>query len=305
MTAEVVIDASERKIPLCTDTYAISTVYNYDVKVIEDPGKHTIVFNFKSQDEIDFINKWGLKVLRLCDKHINLTPDFFYTVLLFIADPLLDGQIGEKVPQALRDLAEEYHYTWLKKWQGAELKKRNPKVQITPKFLEQHAKSGDVLCRFAGTGISSLVMWGTGATCSNIAMFMWGRGDQKDRLFVVQSNSKGIWKQPVDDYWSENDGAGLVMLPLDPKVREKFDTEKAWDWFETVRLINCFEFCFNYSRLMVNHTDLLTSFSDSWTPLKTTGLKLSVLTPGPPSSPCLMNCHMLARRTSTSYGTEV
>lgn len=67
-------------------------------------------------------------------------------------------------------------------------------------------------------------------------MFMWGRGDEKDILFVVQSNGQGIWKQPVDHFWAENDGAALAMLPMDPAVRaNKFNTDKAWDFFDTVR----------------------------------------------------------------------
>jgi hypothetical protein len=162
-------------------------------------------------------------------------PDFIATLLLFIADPWLEGPVGEKVPEDIREFAYKYHYEWLHKWQGMELKKREAKVQIDGDWLKKHAKSGDVLCRFAGTGLSSLIMWGTGSKCSHIAMFMWGRGDQKDMLFVVQSNGRGIWKQPVNDFWAENDGTAVAMLPLDPKIRERFDTEKAWDWFETVR----------------------------------------------------------------------
>jgi hypothetical protein len=38
----------------------------------------------------------------------------------------------------------------------------------------------------------------------------------------------------VDDFWAENDGTAVAMLPLDPDVRAKYNTDKAWDFFESV-----------------------------------------------------------------------
>ena len=177
MVAEITITSHKRKVPLCTDTYAISDVYNYDMKVIDEEGTHTIEYTFRTLEEVRFINKFGLKIIRICDKHVNLLPDLFATALLFAADPWLEGPIGEKVPPEIRDFAYKYHYEWLHKWQGMQLKKRTAKVQIDGDWMRKHAKSGDIMCRFAGTGLSSLIMWGTGSKCSHIAMFMWGRGD--------------------------------------------------------------------------------------------------------------------------------
>jgi hypothetical protein len=210
-------------------------VTNYDVKVIDEPGTHIINYTFKSLTEVQYVNKMGLHVMRLCDNHVNLLPDFFLTALLFITDPFLEGPIGEKVPPELRDFAYKYHYEWLNKWEGIKLIERKPKAKIDADFLKRNAKSGDIICRFSGTGLSSLIMWGTGSQCSHLAMFMWGRGDESNTLFVLQSNGRGIWKQPVDHFWAENDGAALVMLPLDPIIRStKFSTDKAWDFFDSV-----------------------------------------------------------------------
>lgn len=105
MVAELTFTAGGRKILGCSDTYALSTVTNFDVKVIDQPGTHVITYTFKSLPEVQYVNKMGLHVIRLCDTHVDLLPDFFLTALLFIADPWLEGKIGEKVPPAIRDIA--------------------------------------------------------------------------------------------------------------------------------------------------------------------------------------------------------
>lgn len=115
-----------------------------------------------------------------------------------------------------------------------DLVKREVKQVIDPDWMRKYAKSGDVLCRFIGTGLSSLVMWGTGGPCSHMLMFMWGRGDEEGKLMVIQSNGKGIWRQTVDDFWLENDGSAISMFPLSPEARAKWDFNKAWDFFESV-----------------------------------------------------------------------
>lgn len=233
-TAQITITSSGKTSADCSDTYALTDIFNHDIKVIDSEGDHVITYHFKENDEITYVNTYGMKILRLCDSHVNLLPDVLLTLYLFIADPFVEGPKGEKVPVWLRDYVYTYHYDWLHKWQGMKLFKRKQKAKIDGDWMRKYAKNGDILCRFAGTGLSSLIMWGTGSQCSHIAMFLWGRGDEKDQLFVVQSNGKGIWKQPVDAFWEENDGTGIAMLPLHPDWRAKFDTEKAWDWFETV-----------------------------------------------------------------------
>lgn len=235
-TAEVTITSTGKTATTkCSDTYALTDIFNHDLKVIDTEGDHKIIYTFEDDNEVEYVKKWGLKILRLCDSHVDLLPDVLLTLKLFLADPFVEGPKGEKVPSWLRDYVYKYHYKWLHKWQGMKLFKRKQKAKIDGDWMRKNAKSGDILCRFAGTGLSSLIMWGTGSRCSHIAMFMWGRGTETGDLFVVQSNGRGIWKQPVDDFWKENDGTAVAMLPLHPDWRKKFDTEKAWNWFETVK----------------------------------------------------------------------
>ena len=234
MEATVVIHSEKPKFPGCSDTYSITDIYNFDLKVVEAEGDHTIVYKFAHQKEVDLVKLNGLKIVRLCDSHVNLLPDFAITAMMFMRDPLVEDERGEKTPPEIRNMIYQYHYHWLEKWEGLELVKRDIKKPIDADWMRKNAKSGDVLCRFEGTGLSSLVMWGTGGPCSHMLMFMWGRGDQEGQLMVLQSNGKGVWRQPVDDFWKENDGTSISMFPLSPESRQKWDFNKAWDWFETM-----------------------------------------------------------------------
>jgi hypothetical protein len=101
-------------------------------------------------------------------------------------------------------------------------------------FLKKTIKSGDVLCRYQGTGIGSLEVWATGGMCSHMGIFMWGLGADADKLFFLQSDQKGIRICSIEEMWEQNDGTASVILPLAPEMRAKFDTKKAFEWFKTV-----------------------------------------------------------------------
>ena len=233
-TAHITITSSQKKVTIpanCSDTYVVTDIYNYDVKVIEEEGTHTIEYNFFRDEEIQMVNRYGLKILRLCDSHVNLLPDFFMTSLLFLVDPLLKPNQPEWVRQAVT----HYHYDWLHHWQGMALVKRAPKTAVTTEWLKATVKSGDVFCQFAGDGLSAIVMWGTGGACGNTGIFMWGIEEQSGELFVLQSNTNGINETRISDFWAANDGQGIALLQLDETVRSKMDLKKAWGWFETVK----------------------------------------------------------------------
>lgn len=232
-TAQIVITSSNPVVANCSDSYSLTTIFNHDIKVIETEGEHTITYKFDEEGEITMINNLGLRIIRMCDEHSHFIPDFLLTVKLFLTDPIIN-KLGGKIPEGLSDYIYKEHYKWLHKWEGYRLYERKIQAEMNPDVLRQIAKSGDIMCMFLGTGLSGTVMWGTGSRCSHIAMFMWGRGDESETLFVVQSNEDGIWKRPVEDFWGDHAGHSIVMLPLHPDWRAKYDTEKAWDWFETV-----------------------------------------------------------------------
>jgi hypothetical protein len=47
MEAQLTINSKTKKYAGCSDTYSISDVYNFDIKVVEDEGDHLIIYKFK------------------------------------------------------------------------------------------------------------------------------------------------------------------------------------------------------------------------------------------------------------------
>lgn len=235
MTADVTIESSGKKSLLCSDTYLITTMLHFDMKVIKMGGTHTIRYKFADADEVMVAKQIGLKVLKFCDHWYNILPNFLMTLRFFIAD-VITLKLKLKLPPTWYEKLYDNHYKFLHKWEGLKLVQREPKILLGPDFFERNAKSGDIMCRYAGTGTSSIILWATGSQCSHIAVYMWGLQGTADegKLFVLQSNEDGIWKQPIADFWGQNMNTTTVLLPLSAKYRAQFDLQKAWAWFETV-----------------------------------------------------------------------
>jgi hypothetical protein len=47
MEAQITMHAEKRKFPGCSDTYSISDIYNFDLKVVDEEGDHVIIYKFK------------------------------------------------------------------------------------------------------------------------------------------------------------------------------------------------------------------------------------------------------------------
>lgn len=235
LNAEVVIHSEGKKSLLCTDSYLITTMLHYDFKIVKLSGKHVIKYRFADENEVLVAKNLGLKVLKFCDHWYNILPDFLMTLRFFIVD-ILTMKLDLQLPATWYEKMYDNHYKFLHRWEGLKLVERTPKILLGPDFFERNAKSGDIMCRYAGSGTSSIILWATGAQCSHIAVYMWGLEDTADsgKLFVLQSNENGIWKQPIKDFWADNMNTTTVLLPLASKYKQNFDLKKAWDWFETV-----------------------------------------------------------------------
>ena len=138
---------------------------------------------------------------------------------MFSLDSYVEGEKGETVPKAMRDAIFAYQYDFLNHWANYPLKKRDQKIPITIDFLNKNVKSGDVLCRYQGTGIGSLEAWGTGGMCSHVGIFMWGQGADQGTLFFLQSDQKGIRICTAAEMLEQNDGTASVIFPLAPQWR--------------------------------------------------------------------------------------
>lgn len=235
LTAEVTFETNGKKSLLCTDSYLITTLLHFDMKIMKLSGKHVVTYKFADAEEVAVARTNGLKVLKFCDHWYNVLPDLLMTVRFFIAD-ILTMKLKVPLPASWAEKMYDDHYRFLHRWEGLKLVPRHPKILLGPDFFERNAKSGDIMCRYAGTGTSSIIVWATGAQCSHIAVYMWGLENTPDagKLFVLQSNDEGIWKQPIADFWAQNLNTTTVMLPLSADSRSKFNVKKAWEWFHTV-----------------------------------------------------------------------
>lgn len=235
LNAEVVLHTSGKKSLLCTDSYLVSTLVNFDMKIVKTEGRHVIRYKFEDANEALIAKNMGLKVIKFCDHWYNVLPDFLMTLRFFIVD-VLTMKLDISLPASWYEKMYDNHYRFLHRWEGLKLVERKPKVMLGADFFERNAKSGDIMCRYAGSGTSSIILWATGAQCSHIAVYMWGKKGTTDqgKLFVLQSNEDGIWKQPIADFWADNQNTTTVMLPLSATYRAAFNEDKAWEWFETV-----------------------------------------------------------------------
>ena len=235
LNAEVVLHTAGKKSLLCTDSYLISTIVNFDMKIVKTEGRHVIRYKFEDANEALIAKNMGLKVIKFCDHWYNVLPDFLMTLRFFIVD-ILTMKLDISLPASWYEKMYDNHYRFLHRWEGLKLVERKPKVLLGADFFERNAKSGDIMCRYAGSGTSSIILWATGAQCSHIAVYMWGKKGTADqgKLFVLQSNEDGIWKQPIADFWADNQNTTTVMLPVSAAYRAKFNEDKAWEWFETV-----------------------------------------------------------------------
>jgi hypothetical protein len=113
-----------------------------------------------------------------------------------------------------------------------ERRKNNTIVNIDKNLI----KSGDFLLISRFDGIDQLIMIGAGGKSGHSAVCTWMNGE----LYVVESQSgwywprSGIQKNKWEDWiqWAYNADFNVILLPLREEYRQKFDVNKANEWFE-------------------------------------------------------------------------
>ena len=217
----------------CSDSYVITDILNNHFLTIKASESYRKVIYKVSNNEKDYIRSEGLHIVKLCEPVSDMIPNIVATLFTLITDPIM-GKFGSVLPRWLVDLIYETNYKWLQKWEGLNLIPRTQKKELSVEFFLKNAKSGDTFCTYKGGGVTTLVMWGVGGTCGHIAVLMWGLDAEKDQLFVLQSDDDGIRRETIDQWWADFKGMSMVMYPLSPVYRERFDTRKAWAWFKSL-----------------------------------------------------------------------
>lgn len=220
---------------LCGEAFLYSTIKNFHVEVFYLGGHHKVRFTHLSADEMQLIKEGGIFIFRFCDKVINILPDFFKTLWLFVGGLGLDP----KIPFFGSDPTEfqiKENIRFIKEATGYEWKKR-PKdvvVDIDTSLI----KSGDFLAITRFDGLDQIIEWGAGSHAGHSTMAIWIEGE----LWVVESQAawywprKGIQKNPFHQWikWARNADFMVTWLPLTEEMRAKFDEKRAIEWFNNI-----------------------------------------------------------------------
>ena len=106
-------------------------------------------------------------------------------------------------------------------------------IKIQPSLI----KSGDTFNILRLDGLDPLIAWAMGSSTGHTAIALW----RDDELFMCESNVKsaywpvdGVQCNGYDDwmkYGMEND-YNVVWVPLDRKLADSFDIDKAWEFMD-------------------------------------------------------------------------
>eukprot|EP00357_Protocruzia_adherens_P032100 CAMPEP_0115009958 /NCGR_PEP_ID=MMETSP0216-20121206/22979_1 /TAXON_ID=223996 /ORGANISM="Protocruzia adherens, Strain Boccale" /LENGTH=601 /DNA_ID=CAMNT_0002377979 /DNA_START=45 /DNA_END=1850 /DNA_ORIENTATION=+ len=231
-TITLEFDLANKDSLLCTQTYFISAAKHMHMEHFMLAKKHTIDFTGLDKDDLDDIKFNGIHVFNFCDGLKDSVIDLFMTLKLYLGGFGTNPKIpifGSHVPGYMRKANVDF----LKKSSNFQLRERNAgRINID----EKDVHSGDFLAIYRLDGLDPIIMWGSGARVGHSTMAMW---DDQGELWVLESQdgwywpTHGIQKTPWK-LWldrAENADFNVALLPLSPEKRAKFDTKKAWEWF--------------------------------------------------------------------------
>lgn len=219
----------------CSDTYFYATTQNYHITSLFFRRTHKITFEGLTDYQLKEIQRTGIQIFRVCDSLANIFPDIFKTLLLFAGgfstNPDLPF-IGSHPPFWM----EAANIDFIKQATGYEWKKRanSTRINLDPKYIH----SGDFIAITRFDGLDQLIEWGTGSHAGHSAVAFW----IGDELHILESQAGWYWPQkniqrtPYKQWleWADNAGYQVTILPLKPEIRQKFNTTKAYEWFQRV-----------------------------------------------------------------------
>mmetsp|Transcript_3082 Transcript_3082/g.2650 ORF Transcript_3082/g.2650 Transcript_3082/m.2650 type:complete len:190 (+) Transcript_3082:428-997(+) len=167
----------------CGDGYFYSTLYNYHVSTHYIGGVHTHKFEKIDSKEMELIKTNGFMVFKTCDKLINVLPDFFKTLYLFIGGLGLDPNIpffGSKptefeMEQNAKFIYDATGYQWEKRPEAS----RKVVYNLDPNLVQ----SGDFFAVTRFDGLDQIVEVGSGSHSGHSVMGLWVDGE----LHIVES----------------------------------------------------------------------------------------------------------------------
>ena len=219
----------------CSELFIFHTSNHNFMQFVAFQGTHEIVLKRITQDDKDEIRVNGIKLYGFCTGLVNTIKSFFKTLKAFYGglgvdpnakNPKFRPTIPKDMERANLRILELFNHD------TPERRKNNTIVNIDKNLI----KSGDFLLISRFDGIDQLIMIGAGGKSGHSAVCTWMDGE----LYVVESQSgwywprSGIQKNKWEDWiqWAYNADFNVILLPLREEYRQKFDVNKANEWFE-------------------------------------------------------------------------
>ena len=218
----------------CSELFIFHTSNHNYLQFIAFQGEHEIVLKRITQDDKDEIKVNGIKLFSFCGSFMNTIKSLLKTLKAFYGglgldpnakNPKFRPTIPKDMERAnLRVLELFNHYT---------PERRNNTIV---NFDKNIIKSGDALAVSRMSGAETMIMIGSGGHIGHIAVCSWINGE----LYVVEAQDarywpkSGIQRNKWEDWikYAYNADFNVALLPLKEEYRNKFDVNKANDWFE-------------------------------------------------------------------------
>ncbi|KAK1311097.1 hypothetical protein QJS10_CPA08g01625 [Acorus calamus] len=218
------IKTSEAHSWTCMDLYVFATPYRITWDYYFSAREHTLMIeSWEESAELEYVKQHGISVF--------LMPSGMLGTLLSLLDvlPLFSNTVW----------GQNANLAFLEKHMGASFEKRPQPWRATINREDVH--SGDFLAvskiRGRWGGFETLEKWVTGAFAGHTAVCL---KDELGNLWVGESgheNEKGeeiIVVIPWDEWWElalkDSSNPQIVLLPLHPDLRAKFNATAAWNY---------------------------------------------------------------------------
>ena len=217
----------------CNDVYVVHTSNINHLTSIFFKGTHRITLKTITQDDLDEIKVNGLKLLGFCQGMIDTMKSLYMTLAMYIGG--LGSDPNATIPLFRPHLPEymiKHNLAMLKFYNKYEPEEREDTILDID---ESEIHTGDFVAVSRMDGIDPMIMIGSGSTIGHSAVCAWINGT----LYVLESQDgfywpyRGVQKTPFKEWVRLAHIAeyNVAILPMREEIRNKFDTDKAINWF--------------------------------------------------------------------------
>ncbi|CAM9245514.1 unnamed protein product [Ectocarpus fasciculatus] len=214
----------------CQDDYMFLSATGLKIVSISEEGKTSVVWSLpedvREAEEWDLATK-GVRVMRFMTPLHECAANVLQTLKLFVPE----------FTQQVDPLSAATNIEFMAQYPQFVMEERDPLSSLPPP--EHMVHSGDFFGIIRLDGLDPMLAWAMGSTTGHTTTALWIDGE----LFICESTvldsywpTNGIQKTPYKQWLKQAEQAGynVVHVPLSQNYREKFDEQKALEYFKTV-----------------------------------------------------------------------